>query len=228
MLKTDLHIHTNVDPQDSFIKYSSRDLIDIASKNGYDVLSITNHNDVFSDKAVSAYAKRKGILLIPGAELTIDRRHVLVYGITNADLKKIKTMDDLGKAPFVIAPHPFYKARSCLGNRLVEHQRRFDAIEYAHFHMGHVLNFNKKAMRLANDLRIPMVGNSDAHYMMQFGKTYSLIDAEKKMDDIFEAIRKFKVKIVSNPLTPIEYTRVMLRSILLSPFGRITRRFRNL
>jgi len=64
-LKTDLHIHTAEDPRDN-ISYSARDMIDRAGELGFDVLSITNHNVVTYDEDLAAYAKKKGILLIPG------------------------------------------------------------------------------------------------------------------------------------------------------------------
>jgi hypothetical protein len=37
------------------------------------------------------------------------------------------------------------------------------------------------------------------HELDLFGHTYSIIDADKNQDDIFEAIRKKKVKVVSTP-----------------------------
>jgi len=66
---------------------------------GYDVLSITNHDlCTFSERLVD-YAADRGIVLIQGAEATIEGRHVLIYNFdvslsmlrTFADLRRYKT-----------------------------------------------------------------------------------------------------------------------------------------
>ncbi|HMK51101.1 MAG TPA: PHP domain-containing protein, partial [Thermodesulfobacteriota bacterium] len=76
-LKTDLHLHTAEDPLDH-IRYTSRDLISKAADEGFDVISITNHHKMTFNQDLLSYAHERGILLIPGVEMTIQRRHVLV------------------------------------------------------------------------------------------------------------------------------------------------------
>ena len=227
MLKSDLHIHTREELFDTYIKYSARDLIDIAAKLNFKVLSITNHNYVYYNRNIASYAKKKGILLIPGAEISIDHKHVLVYGVNNKDISKIKTFDDLCYVPFVIAPHPFFKTKYCLGKELLKFQKHFDAIEYSHFHT-HFFNLNKTAVRLAKRLNIPMFGNSDAHTLTQFNKTYSLVESEPKMDDVFEAIRKFQVKVVSKPLPIKDFARILSFSVLMPQYYKIQEKLRNI
>ena len=61
-LKADLHLHTKEDPQDS-VKYSGRELIDQAYLKGFDVLAITNHDQVTYDNYLVEYAKEREILL---------------------------------------------------------------------------------------------------------------------------------------------------------------------
>ena len=77
MLKADLHIHTKEDPvHHKDIKYTAKQLIDHAANQGYEVIAITCHNKVYYNKKIKEYAKKKGILLIPGIEKTIKRKHV--------------------------------------------------------------------------------------------------------------------------------------------------------
>ncbi|GAI08342.1 unnamed protein product, partial [marine sediment metagenome] len=69
-LKADLHLHTSEDPEDK-VRYSARQLIDYASQKGFDVLAITNHNFYTYNDYLRDYAASKGILLIPGIELSV-------------------------------------------------------------------------------------------------------------------------------------------------------------
>ena len=76
-LKADLHLHTAEDPLDR-VRYTAKELISKAADESFDVISITNHNRMTFNQDLSSYAQERGILLIPGIEMTIRRRHVLV------------------------------------------------------------------------------------------------------------------------------------------------------
>src|SRR2546428_536556 len=91
-LRADLHIHTN--EAEPFIAYNARDVIARAAREGYRVLSITNHDTLTFSGELAAYARDHGIVLIPGVEATVEGRHVLVY---NADVAvdKLQTFADL-------------------------------------------------------------------------------------------------------------------------------------
>ena len=90
MLKADLHIHTNEDPVDfSKINYSAKDLIKYAAKLHYNVLAITNHNSILYNCMLKSYAKKHGILLIPGTEADIGGKEVLLLNVKQHDIKKI-------------------------------------------------------------------------------------------------------------------------------------------
>src|SRR3989338_1040864 len=99
MLKCDFHIHTSEDPLDwPILKYDAYQLIDNAKEKGFDVLAITLHEKVFCPKQIIEYAKKKGILLIPGMEATVEGKHAVVLNLslntknpsTFAELKKLK------------------------------------------------------------------------------------------------------------------------------------------
>jgi predicted metal-dependent phosphoesterase TrpH len=90
----DLHTHTNC----SDGEYSPRHLIDFASSRGITVMSISDHDTIMAYKTdIIDYAKKLGILLIPGIEFsTIDEQskekiHVLGLNvdINNNELKTI-------------------------------------------------------------------------------------------------------------------------------------------
>src|SRR3989442_3004531 len=128
-LRADLHIHTS--EAEPFIAYNARDVIARAAREGYRVLSITNHDTLTFSGELAAYARDHGIVLIPGVEATVEGRHVLVY---NADVAvdKLQTFADLRRyrTPewLVVAPHPFFPASYCLRERLWPEIEPFDTI----------------------------------------------------------------------------------------------------
>ena len=201
-LKADLHLHTKEDPQDN-VRYSSRELIDQAYLKGFEVLAITNHNQVTYDNYLAEYARERGVLLIPGAEATISKKHVLLLNMGHS-LHKIRTFDDLKSLKdgigLIIAPHPFFPSFTSLNSKLEKHLDIFDAIEYSHCYLERI-NFNRKAEDLAKEFSLPLIGTSDAHFLWQIGTTYSLIDAEKDLESVIAAIREGKVELVTEPLS---------------------------
>jgi predicted metal-dependent phosphoesterase TrpH len=213
-LKVDLHIHTAEDPLDR-VRYTAKQIISKAADEGFDVLSITNHHIMtFSDELFD-YAQKRGILLIPGVEVTIKRRHILLLnppsGRHCSDFSHLSTF----RRPetLIVAPHPYFPSTNSLNGCLLKHQHLFDALEYSHFY-SRKINFNQKTLEVCQSHGFPLIGNSDAHFLSQFGTTYSLIEAEKNLESIFTAIRGNRVKVVTRPLTPFEIgseTRRFLR-----------------
>lgn len=201
-LKCDLHLHTSEDPRHN-LNYSARDVIGEASKKGYHVVSITNHNTVTYDQDLADFARERGILLIPGVEATVMGKHVLIYGVEGMDEKWDKlTFFDLkrlkARGAFIVAPHPFYPNYNCLGNLLERFAALFDAVEYSHLYTKK-FNFNLKAQEFAKSKGMPLLGLSDAHSLKQLDYTYTLIDSEKDMNSIFEAIRDNRTTIITRP-----------------------------
>lgn len=227
-LKADLHLHTKEDPQDS-VKYSARELIDQASLKGFDVLAITNHDQVTYDNYLADYAREREILLIPGVEATINKKHVLLLNVDHF-FHRIKTFDDLksfkDRTGLIIAPHPFFPSFTSLNSKLKEHLDIFDAIEYSHCYLEK-MNFNKKAENLAKEFSLPLIGTSDAHSLWQIGTTYSLIEAEKNLESVIAAIKAGKVEIVTEPLSLLRACSIvwmllphMMRSGILAKENR--------
>ena len=219
-LKADLHLHTR--EAEPFIAFDAYRLIDRAAREGFQVLSITNHDTLTFSDHLAAYARKRGILLIPGAEATIEGRHVLLYNIdvhlsaigTFARLRQFKSPDWL-----VVAAHPFFPAPVSLGNRLLDEIDVFDAIEFSHFYTGRI-DFNRRATAMSRELGVPLVGNSDSHLARQFGTTYSLIESELTVPCVLSAIRKGRVRIVSRPLALREMIRIGTELVLRNAWDR--------
>ena len=202
-LKADLHTHTCDGIKEPYIKHNAFDLIDAAMKSGFEVLSITNHDTVTYNEYLDDYAKERGIILIPGIELTLRKKHILVYNITDR-VSCIKNFDELLKIKdvqnLIIAPHPFFPASLSLGKYFMKWRKLFDAVELSHFYTDSI-NFNKKAIDIAGQLHLPMVGTSDCHMLRQMNTTYSVVYAEKDTEAIIEAVKNGKLDVVTAPLS---------------------------
>jgi len=215
-LKVDLHTHTAEDLYE-YIKYDAYHLIDRASQEGYDALAITNHDVVTYDKELAEYAEKKGILLIPGVEAIFSGKHVLIINPDFRTNPKNRLLKDLVKIKndknLIIAPHLFYPSSKSLKSRLLSHLRFFDAIEFCHFY-NHFINCNKKAIQVAEQYKMPLVGTSDCHNIWQLGATYSLVEAEKNIPSIIEAIKKGKIEICTAPVSLFTMGRIMVNFFL--------------
>ncbi|MEK6857535.1 MAG: PHP-associated domain-containing protein, partial [Nanoarchaeota archaeon] len=71
------------------------------------------------------------------------------------------------------------------------------------------LDFNKRAIRLSKEVSLPLVGNSDTHFLFQFNTTYSFIDSKKDIGSILEAIKKGNLKVQTTPLTLLTFSRMI-------------------
>jgi hypothetical protein len=223
-LKSDLHLHTAEDPLDR-IRYSSKDLISKAADEGFDVISITNHHKMTFNQDLFSYARERGILLIPGVELTIKRRHVLV--LNPPPFKACSDFPSLSRLrrpeTLIIAPHPYFPGTYSLNGYLLRYLHLFDALEYCHFYSPRI-NFNQRAVEVSRSFGFPLVGNSDAHFLSQLGTTYSFIYAEKNLEAIFEAIRQNRVKVATRPLKTFEMGSIANRFLRMKIRAKIIKR----
>ena len=220
-LKADLHLHTAEDPLDR-VRYTAKEIISKAADERFDVLAITNHQIMTFTPELFFHAQERGILLIPGVEVTIRRRHVLL--LNPPPVKICSEFHHLTKLrrpeTLIVAPHPYFPGTYSLNGHLLKHRNLFDALEYCHFYSPRI-NFNQKAIEVAQSHGFPLIGNSDAHFLSQFGTTYSLIYAEKNLESIFNAIRKNRVAVVTRPLTPFEMGLIARRFLRMKLRTRI-------
>jgi hypothetical protein len=209
MLKVELHAHTADDPAD-WIPYEATTLVDRAAELGYGALAITLHDRQLDLAELEAYARERGVVLVPGVERTLFGKHVLLLNFPRA-AEAVRDFDEIARLKarsngLVIAPHPFFPYVNCLGSRLERHAGVFDAVELNAFHTRFV-DFNRPAVRWAKAHGKPVVANADVHRLYQLGKTYTLVDAVPEADAICEAIRAGRVEIRTEPLTMMAAAR---------------------
>jgi predicted metal-dependent phosphoesterase TrpH len=223
MLKVELHAHTDRDPLDH-ISHSTRGLIDHAASLGYQALAITLHNRYFDPAADAAYARERGIVLIPGIERSIGHRHVLLLNFPAA-CDAVRTFDDIAKLKasrngLVIAPHPYYPIMSAVRGWLDTHRDLFDAVEVNSMYTR-LVNFNARAIRWARANGKPLVGNTDLHLLEQMGTTFTLVDAPPDPDAICEAIRAGRVEVRTTPLSTLRAASIFFRMTTAGLTGRL-------
>jgi predicted metal-dependent phosphoesterase TrpH len=204
-LKADLHSHCSLDPIDYRIcQHTAEQLLLKAAELKYQVLAITCHDTDIWTEGLSDYAQSLGITLIPGMEVTVEKApQVLVYNFhTGAEnlntLAKIQARSR--EDTLVIAPHPFFPGRSCLGRLLEKNLGMFDAIECSGFQIWG-MNFNQRSLKLSAKVQKPVVGNADAHYLWQLGRTFTWIYAEPNVESILGAIRQGMIRIEKSNLS---------------------------
>ena len=215
-LKCQLHTHCYGDLIDN-INYSAKTLINEAAKLNYNVLSITCHRKLLFNKDLQNYAKKKGILLIPGIEFEINNKHIL--GI-NVD-KKIMAVDTFTKLSkykkshpdcLIIAPHPFFPTKHCLKNKLINNIHLFDAIEISWAYTK-TKNYNKKAIESAKHFNKPLIATSDCHILNYLDAGYIHLDSEKNPKSIIKAIKNNKIEIHTKPTSYFKIARFFIQMI---------------
>jgi predicted metal-dependent phosphoesterase TrpH len=214
MLKADFHLHTSADKFDNVV-YNPEELIDRMAELGYKVIAITHHERLFYSKELDDYAKKQGIILIPGVEYNIEGKHVVVI---NTKVKERSTFDELRELKkkeniYVIAPHPYYPKRTSLLSKLKKNIDVFDAIEYAHLYLKGFNLFNKLAINVAKKHDLPMIGNSDCHRLSQLDNTYTLVDSEPDKEAIIKALKERKFEVKTRPLKFKTFLGMGIKSI---------------
>ncbi|MCD6109890.1 hypothetical protein J7J83_03990 [bacterium] len=208
--KIQFHCHSGSDPDD-FIFHSDKDVIDKAVHYNYDVLALTCHNKIVHTQELAEYAKKKGLLLIPGIEKTIEGKHVVIINASK-EAEFLQTFEDLEFYKknhidsLIFAPHPYHPlpvGLVSLRHKLDENIHLFDAIEWSSFYTKH-FKFNNKAKKKAEEMKLPMLGTSDNHVLRYLNYTYSVVKApQKTTHDILNAVKKGNLEISTKPMNAI-------------------------
>jgi predicted metal-dependent phosphoesterase TrpH len=226
-IKADLHIHTLDDPKDA-LDYSAHELLERARALGFRVLAITLHDAVFDRAEVFADAASMGILLIPAAEMRLEGADVILLNVAPAEVKSLRTLDDLaalrgrrGPSLFTIAPHPFYVLGGSIGQRLVQRIECFDAIELCHF-WSRFFNPNRRATETAERFGKPLIATSDAHRLHAFGSNYTSIPlpADLTTESVIAALRTGPLRVTNPPCSFIDLMSTIYFVFIAHPLRR--------
>ena len=186
----DLHIHTTKGSSDSSLKPD--ELILEAERLGLRGLCITEHSGPWERREFERFASLHSVVLVRAMEVETDMGHMLAFGLDqyqggfNKAGQLRKAVDNAGG--FLIIAHPF---RSVLTQGRRENALLYqsvpdplpktpeDAMNHPVFKLaqavevvngGTVDEENDFAMRVAEMLRMPLTGGSDAHSVHGLGR----------------------------------------------------------
>ncbi|SEV88853.1 PHP domain-containing protein [Halobacterium jilantaiense] len=198
MFDVDLHAHTRffhwaAGRPTAYDPVGARALAAMSRQRGLDGVALTNH-DYY--RALSAGGDTP--VFLPGVEVSTTRGHALVVGpdpptATNpramTPAQVVSMAHDRGCA--AIIPHPYRRGT------VLDAEADFDAVEINGKHPSSA----DRVRRLADDLDLPIVAGSDAHFPFEAGRAYTRIDADELTPEaVVEAIRDGRVEPKVNPV----------------------------
>ncbi|MBI5060738.1 MAG: PHP domain-containing protein [Candidatus Aenigmarchaeota archaeon] len=169
-------------------------MVACAKKKGIDIVAVTDHDTIRGGLEAAKYAKKYGIIVIPGAEITTRSGHVLALGIKKDILPSLSVEETIerihAQGGIAIASHPFDVGNEGVGNLAL----KCDALEaFNAINLERISNW--KARLFANKYKFPSVANSDAHCAEMIGYGRTEIYSSESIDDIFDAIQKGRTKM---------------------------------
>lgn len=195
-IKIDLHVHTKYSDGSGDIK----EILIEAYRKNLNGIAITDHNTTVSLKKgkLEKYAKKLGLMIIPGIELKTDAGHILAIGVdVNLDLQKYvrvkydEVLDWIrGFGGIVVIAHPaleINKSHKWIINK-PDALEVFNASYPFKFMVNMVLKINSK-------IRLPLTAGSDAHNPKCVGNAYTILEVEDMcIEEVLNAIKKGRTK----------------------------------
>lgn len=191
MLRLDLHTHTrffhwNEGSPTWFDPLGARLLGRVARHRNLDGMALTNHD------YYRPYEPGSSLVTLPGIEVSTTRGHVLVVG---PDPPTDTAPDKHTPAAVADAAHDHgcaaILAHPYRNSTVAESDAALDAVEVNGKHPQR----RAKVERLAAELDLPLVGGSDAHYPIEAGRAFTVVDAnERTPEAVVESIRDGRVE----------------------------------
>jgi len=161
---------------------------------GLNCLALTDHNTMKGMTEAKKTARKYGILLIPGEEITTEAGHVLGLGINKAikpELSLDETIDLIHKqGGIAVAAHPFDFRREGIG----ELAKKCDAIEsFNALNLERTANWCAKTFAKKN--KKSTTAGSDAHCLDMLGHGITDITCEHNLGSCLKAIKNGKTSM---------------------------------
>jgi predicted metal-dependent phosphoesterase TrpH len=200
----EMHCHTFLSlPRWAHAKLPSpHELVDYAISIGLDFVAITDHDSQEAFGVVHAYAKERGLVVIPAIEVSTKssrilrrRSHVLAYGVTEQITSHMTLEETVARVHagggFAVAAHPYcisYARALYIGDKAKKVD--FDGVEV--FNSFETETANAKSLKLATDMKVLGLCGSDAHNLASLGLSRVKVHIPKTDNwrEIVHALRK--------------------------------------
>lgn len=214
MVYGDLHIHSvysngyfgGLPP---WVASTPGEIINEAYKKGLKVIAITDHDSLGGIGEAERAAKRRGMVVIPGCEVSSAEGHILAYGVRKPIPKKISARETIKlihqQNGIAIAAHPFkplilaglprlFFFNNSLGLKTLD--LPIDGVETINANLPN--SFNRKARTIFSlNPQWVQVGGSDAHLLGLVGNGLTVFLAQvRNSEAALEAIRAGKTKTI--------------------------------
>jgi predicted metal-dependent phosphoesterase TrpH len=177
---------------------SIEEQLDAASRNGIDVLFVTNHNTLDGYTQMVEYQqnhhKFKDIKVYPAEEVTINNQgHVIAYGI-NKEIKSGMTLEETldeikSQNAISCAAHPFAVSNGVRENAvLCDITESFNSNNLDHYS-------NIVADKFAKLNKLATIAGSDSHIESTVGRCINIIETENNLDTIIQSMKRGRFKI---------------------------------
>ena len=179
-MRADLHLHSRYSPDSTL---EPREIAKLAAARGLKAIAITDHNTVEGHAALKEACRAEGLLFIPGIEVTSSDGHILAYGVSQAPRagraasETIEEIHALGGIASAAHPGRVYTGLKAP----VVRSAKFDAVEV--FNSQSARYHNAEARRVAEELRLPVTGGSDAHSPFRVSLGYLSMELEPESTD---------------------------------------------
>lgn len=179
-VRADLHIHSRYSPDS---RLEPREIARVARARGLKLVALTDHNTVDGHHDMAEACRAEGLLFLPGIEVSSTEGHILAYGVDRAPaagrtaVETIEEVHALGGIASAAHPERVYTGLSVE----VVRAARFDAVEA--FNSQSAEGHNAQARKVAEDLRLPVTGGSDAHYPDRISKGYLVMELQPEAPD---------------------------------------------
>jgi len=185
-MKIDIHLHTW--PRSQCSNIEPVELVKEAEKIGLDAICITEHQVLWSRADVEELLGSSSLKIFCGNEITTAQGDVLVYGL-DKDIQGIITIQELQQevkaaGAFSILAHPFrgFKTFGISDLKMsVEQAAKKKALQFVdaiEIRNGKVTdNDNEMAEKVAEKLKMPGTGGSDAHALEDIGRFITIFES---------------------------------------------------
>ena len=216
-MKLEMHSHTHYSKGTVVIQdgvESPETMVKTAAEKGLGGIFITDHDVIRGAEEAQKYAKKYGIKVFKGEEVSTAKGHVLALGIEERILpgKSVEETVDIihDQGGIAIAAHPFDIKRTGIGEDCI----KCDAIEFHNSLCVDRLS-NIRASRFGKEHKLNGISSSDAHSRGMVGMGITETNSDS-LDEILKDLKYGRVELVNNYTPGMILADAIVRRLQLS------------